>query len=106
MTYSVKFCNLILSVFWRVSPLGESSLAWGLVLGEIEFFLNLALATGHRLITVFALELRTDFSSSSFTCLLASVMSSSDFSARSSNRWIVASSERMVPSAVSVTRAA
>src|SRR5947207_3365266 len=54
----VLFLGILLVV--RVRRI-RINLAWGLVLGEIELFLNLALAAGQLLVTLLALEMRADF---------------------------------------------
>lgn len=59
-------------------------LAGGLVLGEVEFFLNLALTAGQLLITLFLLKGRTDFSFQLLGSLVESAMSDSSLAARSS----------------------
>jgi len=61
-----------------------------LILGEVEFFFNLTLATNQFLVTLLALEVRPNFGFNSFARLLASAISNSNLRARSSNRgrWI------------------
>ena len=53
-----KLLGNLLRVFVRRIGI---NLAWGLVLGEIEFFFALALAAGQLLVTLLALEMRADF---------------------------------------------
>ena len=98
--------SLLLGIFCSSSSADSASTwlgAWFLV--RIEFFLDFRLATGQFLITLLVLEGRADFGLQFLRPLLESLMSDSSRAARSSNPCTIDSSERMVPSAVSVTRA-
>jgi hypothetical protein len=81
-------------------------LAGGLVLREVELFFNLTLSAGQFLVTLLALELRSDPAFEFDRALLRIGDGGFKFAARSSNPCTVDSSERIVPRAVSVILAA
>ena len=80
------------------------NLAWGLIFGEVKLLLDFRLAGYQFVIPLFLLERRTHLGLQ-FGCALLRILDVGfQPPTRSSNPCTVDSSERMVPSAVSVTR--
>src|ERR1700690_4104839 len=63
--------GLLLGILWFVvTGRNGFGLAWRLVLGEVKFFLNLALAPGQFLKAALTLKLRADFFAKLFAALV------------------------------------
>ena len=100
--------GLILGILLLVSISRISlNLAGGLILGQVEFFLNFTLAAGQFLITLLALEMRSDFGFQFFRPPVGVGDVAFHFGGTLLKTLDVRfQSERIVPNAVSVTRAA